>query len=86
MGFSRNGIWKQPSNQINMNEEILQRLEAHMEASEKKIDAIYESVRKMQLYFKWTLIITVVLFVLPLIAIALILPTFINNITNIYGI
>ena len=57
-----------------------------MEASEKKIDAIYESVRKMQLYFKWTLIITVVLFVLPLIAIALILPTFINNITNLYGI
>ena len=69
-----------------MNEEILQRLEARMEASEKKIDAIYESIRKMQLYFKWTLIITVVLFVLPLIAIVLILPTFISNITNLYGI
>ena len=69
-----------------MNEEILQRLEARMETSEKKIDAIYESVRKIQLYFKWTLIITVVLFVLPLIGLMLVIPAFIGNITNSYGI
>ena len=69
-----------------MNEEILQRLEARMETSEKKIDAIYESMRKIQLYFKWTFIVTVVLFVLPLIAMVFILPTLMNNITSLYGI
>lgn len=65
-----------------MNEEILQRIEL----MEKKIDAIYESVRKMQLYFKWTLIITVVLFVLPLIALLFVVPAFLNTITSSYGI
>ena len=69
-----------------MDNEILQRLETRLIESEKKIDAVYESVRKMQAYFKWTLIVTVALFVLPLIAVALILPTLMNNITGLYGI
>ena len=65
-----------------MDEEILQRIEL----MEEKIDAIYVSVKKMQLYFKWTFIITIVLFVLPLIALLFIVPAFINNITSSYGI
>ena len=69
-----------------MDNEILQRLEARLLESEKKIDAIYESVRKIHQYFKWTLIITVALFVLPLIALMLIIPTFIGNINSLYGI
>ena len=69
-----------------MDDEILQSLETRLLTAEKKIDAICESVRKMKLYFKWALIITVALFVFPLIALIIILPVFISNITNLYGI
>ncbi|MES2436410.1 MAG: hypothetical protein V4519_00180 [Patescibacteria group bacterium] len=49
-----------------------------LEDQQKKIDAIYVSVEKTRKYFFWTLIITVVLFVLPLIAMAFAIPSFIN--------
>lgn len=65
-----------------MEEKILQRLEM----LEKKNDAVYETVKKTQRYFMWTLIITVALFVLPLIALIFIIPTFIGSINSIYGI
>ena len=55
-----------------------------MEASEKKIDAIYESVRKMQLYFKWTLIVTIVLFILPLIVMIFAIPYIIDMYSGLY--
>jgi len=72
-------FWYNPNH---MNEENLQRLEARLESYEKKIDDIYVSVKKMQLYFKWTFIITVVLFVLPLIGLMVVIPTFLKNITS----
>ena len=46
---------------------------------EKKIDAIYISVEKTRKYFLWTMIITVLLFVLPLIGLAFTIPMFLNN-------
>jgi hypothetical protein len=46
---------------------------------EKKIDAIYVSVEKTRNYYKWTMIITVALFVLPLIGLAFALPSFMSN-------
>lgn len=69
-----------------MNEEILQRLEVRLENSEKKLDEVYLSMKKIQSYFKWTFIITVVLFVLPLIGLLVIIPTFLKNITSSYGV
>ncbi|MFA6386605.1 MAG: hypothetical protein WCW04_02445 [Candidatus Paceibacterota bacterium] len=45
----------------------------------KKIDAIYASVEKTRKYFKWTMIITVVVLVLPLIGLLFALPSFMAN-------
>ncbi len=64
-----------------MDEEILQRIEL----MEKKIDDIYGSVKKIQLYFKWMLILTVVLFVLPLILMIFAAPYIIDVYSNLYG-
>lgn len=48
-------------------------------ALEEKIDKIYVSVEKTRKYFLWTGIITVALIVLPLIGLAIAIPSFINN-------
>ncbi|MDQ3014719.1 MAG: hypothetical protein M3Q73_02560 [bacterium] len=44
-----------------------------------KIDKVYASVEKTRKYFLWTMIITVVAFVLPLIILAFIIPSFIST-------
>ncbi len=49
---------------------------------EAKIDAIYVSVEKTRKYFLWTMIITVALFVLPLIGLVFAIPMFIQNYTG----
>ena len=46
---------------------------------EAKIDVIYISVEKTRKYFMWTLIISVVLLVLPLIGLVIAIPAFMNN-------
>ena len=43
---------------------------------EKKVDATYRSSEKLRKYFLWTLIITVVTVVLPLLVIPFLLPAF----------
>jgi type IV secretory pathway component VirB8 len=48
----------------------------------QKIDAIYVSVEKTRKYFLWTLIITLVLFVLPLLGLVIILPRAIGVLTG----
>jgi hypothetical protein len=50
-----------------------------VEELDKKIDAIYKSVEKTRKYFLWTLILSVVLFVLPLIALMFVAPSFLQN-------
>jgi type II secretory pathway component PulF len=65
-----------------MPEEILQKIEEQ----QKKIDAIYVSVERLRKYFMWTLIITFVTIVLPLIALVFVLPQFISTITSAYNI
>ncbi len=65
-----------------MQEELLRKIEEQ----EKKLDAIYVSVEKLRSYFKWTLIITVLTVVLPLIAIAIILPMVFGTLSSAYGI
>ena len=62
--------------------EILQRLEAQ----EKKLDAIYTSAEKTRKYFLWTMIGTLVMFVLPLIGLLFVIPKFINTYSSIGGL
>ncbi len=47
-----------------------------------KIDAIYKSVEKTRKYFKTTMWITIIVFVLPLIGLIFALPSFLSNYTN----
>ena len=61
--------------QEDMQGDLVKRL-AELEA---KIDAIYISVEKTRKYFMWTLIISVALFVLPLIGLVIAIPAFMNN-------
>ncbi len=53
--------------------------DARLTALEEKVDKIFTSVEKTRKYFLWTMIISVVLFVLPLIGIVFALPMFLNN-------
>jgi len=64
-----------------MEEELLKKLEEQ----DKKIDAIYVSVEKTRKYILWTVVSTVVLFVLPLIALALVIPWFMSTMQGTYG-
>jgi hypothetical protein len=48
-------------------------------AQEAKIDQIYQSVEKMRTYFKWTLIITIAVVVLPIIGLIFAIPTFLST-------
>jgi len=52
---------------------------------EAKIEKIYISVEKTRKYFQWTFIATIVFFILPLIVIAIILPSLMDSITSVYG-
>ncbi len=45
----------------------------------EKIDKIYKSVEKTRKYFLWTMIITVALFVLPLVGLFFAIPSFMKN-------
>lgn len=45
----------------------------------KKVDAVYISVEKTRKYFKWTMIITLALFILPLIGLIFAIPSFMGN-------
>ncbi len=58
-----------------MDSQILQKLEQQNE----KIDALAKTVNKLQKYFMATFWITVVLFVIPLVAIVFIVPSFLDG-------
>jgi uncharacterized membrane protein (DUF485 family) len=60
-------------------EEILKKLQEQ----DEKITAIYKSVEKTRKYFLWTLIITLVLFFLPLIGLIFAIPAFLNTLTTV---
>ena len=53
-----------------------------IEAQQKKIDEIYISVEKTRTYLWWTMIITVILFVLPLVGLVFMIPSFISSYTT----
>jgi predicted ferric reductase len=47
-----------------------------IEELNRKIDAIYLSVEKTRKYFFWTMVVTLVVFVLPLIGLVFVIPSF----------
>jgi hypothetical protein len=53
---------------------------------EAKLDAIYKSVEKTRKYFLWTLVATVVAFVLPLLGLIIIIPWFLRTLTSAYSL
>jgi len=61
-----------------MDPETKNKLEEHSQ----KLDAIYSSVEKMRKYFLWTLILSLVVFVLPLIILIFILPTILGTLSG----
>ncbi len=50
-----------------------------LDVLDAKINAIYVSVEKTRKYFFWTMVISIVLFVLPLIGLVFVIPMFMNN-------
>ncbi len=65
-----------------MEQEILKKLEEQ----EQKIDAIFKSVERTRKYFLWTLIMSIVVLVLPLVGVLFLLPTLLNTISLPVGL
>lgn len=63
-----------------------QELKTMLERQEAKIDAIQKSVEQSRRYFLATLIVTGVVFVLPLIAMVFVVPFAIDTLTSAYAI
>lgn len=60
-------------------EQEIQNLQKKIDEQEIKIDAIYKSVEKIRKYFLMTIWVTVITVVLPLIALAFVIPAFMSN-------
>ena len=58
-----------------MEQEILRKIEE----LEKKIEAVYQSSEKTRKYFLWTLIITAIVIILPLVGLLIVIPQFLNT-------
>ena len=63
-----------------------QELQNRLDAQDKKLAEIYASSEKMRKYFLWTLIVTVATILLPLIAMAIMLPWLMKTLSSAYGI
>lgn len=63
-----------------------QQTEVSMTELAEKIDATYRSVEKMRKFFMWTLIITAVMFILPLIGIVILIPVYLNTLGGLVAI
>ena len=59
-----------------------QELNKKIEEQGLKIDAIYESVEKTRKYFLMIIWITVLAFVIPMIGLTFVLPSFLSNYTS----
>lgn len=65
-----------------MEQEILTRLQAQ----ETLLQNVYKSVEQTRKYFLYTMIGSILLIVLPLLALVFVLPNFISTLTAGYGI
>lgn len=62
-------------------DEILKKIEEQ----DKKLADIFRSIERMRKYFLWTLIITIATIVLPLIALAVVVPIVLRTLGSAYG-
>lgn len=60
-------------------------ISSRLDILEAKLDATYRSAEKMRKYFLVTMWVTIVTIVLPMIGLALVIPSFINIYTNTLG-
>jgi hypothetical protein len=67
------------------NKKMDQELNKKIEEQGLKIDAIYKSVEKTRKYFLMIIWITVLGVALPMIGLAFVLPSFMNNYVNTLG-
>lgn len=58
---------------------------ARLDAQDKRLDAIYVSVEKTRKYFLWTMIGSIVMFVLPLLGIMIAIPWLLSTISGAYS-
>jgi len=57
-----------------------------LDTMHRRIEEIYVSVEKTRKYFLWTLIITIVMIILPLIGLVVIIPIFMQTLSSSLGI
>ncbi len=60
-------------------------LKAKLEEIEQKVDAAYRAAHRAQQYLFWTGVITIVLFVVPLIGLVFAIPYFLNATAGTYN-
>jgi len=65
-----------------MDEEIKKKLQEQ----DEKLDRIYVSVEKTRKYFLWTMISTGVMFIVPLVGLAIVIPSLLQSLSSIYGL
>ncbi len=61
-------------------------LKKKLEAQDVRLEQIYQSVEKTRKYFLWTMIATLVAFVLPLIGLVFAVPFFLSTLSTAYGL
>lgn len=64
-----------------MEQDILKKLDEQ----DQKIDLIYVSVEKTRKYFQWTLIITIITVLLPIVVMIFAIPWFLSIIQSSYS-
>ena len=63
-----------------------QELAKQLASQDEKLERIYQSVEKTRRYFLWTMVATVVTFVLPLIGLIFAVPFFLSTLSSAYGL
>lgn len=64
-----------------MDQEIAKKIEVQ----DKKLDLIYTSIERMRKYYFWTMMITIAMIVLPLLALIAVVPWFLSVMTKAYS-
>ena len=56
----------------------------NLEEQDKKLDAIYKSAEKTRKYFLWTLIVSIIVIILPLVGLMFVVPQFLGTFKVLY--
>lgn len=61
-----------------------QQLMEKLAEQDQKLEAIYTSVEKTRKYFLWTMVATLITFILPLIGLIIAIPWFLGTLSDVY--